>query len=738
VRDGFFGDQSTNQLWQLGNSFTLGGSFSGFDVVDQLYALDEALVPTGVVVNLSQSVYLDYGSFIAPGQGYVLLYDGSSQTTYRVDINNGNVTTLGTNPLIFYWPESWAGYGWAEFDGTNYSIVFREDWPNDLNISKFNASTGVVTPLQTFTNLSDMAAIVYDGSLGRMYFHHEYGSEFGGTDETLGYLTVNTTPGCGNNDRSPIAVTVTPGPAPTISPVGPINICVGQNQVFTASAGASFQWSLNGTPIPGATSQTYTATAAGNYTVFVTTGIGCTGTSAPATLNVNAGVPPSVGVSPSPNDTICVGTIVNFTATPVNGGTGPSYQWKKNGVNVGINSPLYTGAGLVNGDIITVVMTVGTNICTSTPTATSPAIVMTVQTNTVPSVVIAANPGTTACEDEPVVFTANPTNGGTTPTYQWTLNGGNVGTGSTYTAPAGSLANGDVIAVVMTPSLLCSSPATAGSNVNMTINSVVAPTVSIAASSLSICQGEQVTFTATDNAPGGAYQWYVNGSPSGPNSATYTYSPGFNDVVTLDFTPPVAGCYDNVTVSSNSLGPISVTPGLPTMATATASTTGAVQGTLVTIYANLFNFNTSYTIDWYINSNFYTTTTVPYMSYYKGVGQDVIYAICNNSGSGCFLAATTNTVIVEGWATSVANTPTPGNIEVYPNPFNKEIVVKGLTDGDRVILFNMLGQTLQEWKIEKAENDHKIIVDEMASGSYLLNIRDKDGNFKDMKKLQKL
>lgn len=44
---------------------------------------------------------------------------------------------------------------------------------------------------------------------------------------------------------------------------------------------------------------------------------------------------------------ICVGTSVTFTATPTYGGVSLSYQWQKNGVNVGSNSATYTDATLV-------------------------------------------------------------------------------------------------------------------------------------------------------------------------------------------------------------------------------------------------------------------------------------------------------------------------------------------------------------------------------------------------------
>jgi hypothetical protein len=71
---------------------------------------------------------------------------------------------------------------------------------------------------------------------------------------------------------------------------------------------------------------------------------------------------------------------------------------------------------------------------------------------------IGANPGTSICAGVNVTFTATPTNGGSTPAYQWKVNGSNVGTGSTYSNS--TLENGDIVSVVLTSNASCLSTTT--------------------------------------------------------------------------------------------------------------------------------------------------------------------------------------------------------------------------------------------------------------------------------------
>ena len=96
---------------------------------------------------------------------------------------------------------------------------------------------------------------------------------------------------------------------------------------------------------------------------------------------------------------------------------------------------------------------------------------------------------------------------------------------ATYTN--NSLAQGDVVSVVMTSSATCAtgSPATSNS-ITMTVNSAVAASVSIASDAPlnTICAGTLVTFTATPTNGGTpVYQWLLNGNNVGSNSKGYIH-----------------------------------------------------------------------------------------------------------------------------------------------------------------------------------------------------------------------
>ena len=119
----------------------------------------------------------------------------------------------------------------------------------------------------------------------------------------------------------------------------------------------------------------------------------------------------SVSIAPSAT-AICSGTQVIFTATPVNGGAKPSYQWQVNATSVGTDNAIFTTNGLANGDVVTCILT--SSFSCTVPTASQNQVVMTVGTN--PTVILM--PDTIIGAGQTVVLRADVT--GPVTSYQWT------------------------------------------------------------------------------------------------------------------------------------------------------------------------------------------------------------------------------------------------------------------------------------------------------------------------------
>ncbi|CAN5613741.1 hypothetical protein BH10BAC3_BH10BAC3_14220 [soil metagenome] len=439
---------------------------------------------------------------------------------------------------------------------------------------------------------------------------------------------------------SRVVVTSLPALNLTASPSGVI--CEGTNVTFTAvtvNAGTtpSFQWKLNGVNV-GTNSNAYSSStlAQGDVvSVVLTASTACTTPiSKQLTMNVNDLLTPQVTIDAT-SEEICAGDLVTFTASPVNGGTTPSYQWKVNGLNIGTNSSTYTSSSLANGDIVSLDLTSNAT-CAAPTTVSSNSISLIVHPNLPVSVVITPSTNN-ICSGSAVTFTATPTNGGTAPVYQWKVNGINAGTNSaTYTTS--TLANNDVVTVELTSDVTpCATGNPATSNtVNMLVNPDLPVSVSIAASAASICPGNSVTFTATPINPGTtpSYQWKVNGINAGTNSSVFTTAALANsDAVSVVLTSDATPCATGNPATSNSIV-IIVNPVLPVSVSVAASATTICSGASVTFTATAVNGGGSPSYQWKLNgvntgtnSATFTTTTLS--------NTDVVAVVLTSNATPC-------------------------------------------------------------------------------------------------------
>ena len=430
------------------------------------------------------------------------------------------------------------------------------------------------------------------------------------------------------------------------------NVCAGTTVTFTASpvgggATPTYAWYKNGSSV--GTGATYAYVPANGDVVYVvmTTSSACA-TGSPATSNsitmvVNPISTSSVSIVLDQNN-VCPGTQVTFTATPVNGGVSPSYQWYKNNVLV----PGVTGAtySFVPNSGLSIVYAVLSSSVACAAQSTSNSINLHVYPGVYTSVNLTAS-ASTVCSSNPVTFTANTIGGGATPVYKWYKNSALVvgNTTATYTfAPA----NGDQVYVQMLSSATCPTSSTVtSSTITMVVTTAATASVSLVASQNPSCQGSNVQFVASpvNGGTSPAYQWYKNGNPI---AAATAYS---NSLVTV----PVNGDVFKVQMTSSLActspalsNEITMGVGAPVTPSVTiaASANPVVVGTSANITATAVNGGTP-TYKWYVNSVLQAGATASTFSFVPNNGDYVQVKITSSLSCVTTLTANSNYVYIQ-------------------------------------------------------------------------------------------
>jgi hypothetical protein len=267
-----------------------------------------------------------------------------------------------------------------------------------------------------------------------------------------------------------IAISVSPSAVPAViitANPGTV-ICAGAQVTFSATGtnggtNAQYQWIMDGTAVPGATSATYTPAALASndsVRVIMTSNAICAYpalvSSNELTVIVNPTGTPSITISTPGGSSYCISDTAIFTAVTTFGGTAPLYTWFKNGSIVagpGIANS-FSATGINTNDTISAILT-SNQVCATGTTANSNKLGFTAYPHLTMTLSIAANPGTNIKAGDVVTFTATAASTGNAFTYQWYVNG-TIKTGSiSPTYSTNTLANNDVVTCKVTSATPC-------------------------------------------------------------------------------------------------------------------------------------------------------------------------------------------------------------------------------------------------------------------------------------------
>ncbi len=531
---------------------------------------------------------------------------GASSLTVQAGSNAVfSVNVIGVTPLTYQW------YFNQVAVGTNGPIYTRTICtPSDrngqvyatINNSYGSATSAVATltvvsepvvitlqPLNVVTNAGTNATFIVaaTGIPAPSYQWRFNGANIAGqTKATLirtnvqtttlqGYYSVVVSNAVSTVTSDVVTLTVIDGPPVITRQPSGISTNAGASAVFNVitigSDARTYQWTLNGTNIMGATTSTYTRVnaqqeTAGDYRVLIANYFGSV-LSDPANLNVVDGAPTIFSSSVSRN--VAAGTNVLFTATTR--GTDPrTYQWTFNGspISYATNSA-FTLTNAQAADSGTYVLDVNNTFGTGSTTN----ITLNVTNTPVRIITQPANRSVGAGQDS--VFTVT-TFGNDVRDYQWYRNSNPIAgaTSNVFTFTNAQLADsGSIFYAIITNSL----------NTVQTTNAVLTvtnrvPTILVQPTNVAAAVGGSASFSvvAQGEAPL-TYQWRIGtNNISGETGSSIT----LNNVQLSN-----AATNYNVVVSSSGGSTTSLSAQL---AVTTATTPGTGIGVLAAYFADQY------------------------------------------------------------------------------------------------------------------------------------------------------
>lgn len=342
---------------------------------------------------------------------------------------------------------------------------------------------------------------------------------------TIYTVTVTDANGCTATDDVEVTINALPSADAGTDKV----ICNGNTTTIggspTGPSGATYSWSpTTGLSSAIVSNPTANPTITTDYTVTVTSGVGCTSTDV-----VRVTVNPNPTVDAGADQTVCVGFSTPIGGSPTSP-TATSFSWTPATTLSNATSSNPVATPLVTTTYTVVVTDV--NGCTATDQVT-------VNVNQSPTV--SAGPDQAICPGGSIAIGGNPT-GPAGSSYSWSPSG--TLSSSTVSNPIASPVVNTIYTVTVTDVNGC----TATDDVEVTINPLPNADAGV---DQTICNGKSTVIGGSPTGPIGAtYSW----SPSTGLSSTIVSNPTANPTVTTDYTVTVtsgAGCTSTDVVRVN-------------------------------------------------------------------------------------------------------------------------------------------------------------------------------------------
>lgn len=418
------------------------------------------------------------------------VFRAANDTLVATNLTNGQVVSV-TGTLN----------GCAGTGNTTYTMVVNPKPTVGLTSSDANSIICEAdTVIFTASGADHYTFLLNNVALGAPSPVHTYLTDTLKQADQLRVMGENTTTGCTAFAAAAYTFQVNPLPIVQLNVSDPDTvICEGEQVTFTASGTNLYEFFLSGVslgaPSPG---NTYVTDSLGNgdlVTVRGRSSLGCEN-EAPNMYHFLVKTVPTVTLTSSdPDNNICVGDTVQFTAAGAN-----DYTFYVNGIPARMFStnPVYETDSLVNGDQVSVIGR--EEGCESVGDTT-----FTFQVNAYPVVSITSNqPSGELCSGDSIVFLANGASH-----FEFFVNGLSQGPSSVIdTLTLTNLLNGQRVSVTGTNNGCENSDTTTA----FTVYNY--PVVNVLSSVLgnTICFGDSLAFTASGAQ---TYAFYVNGVVQG-------------------------------------------------------------------------------------------------------------------------------------------------------------------------------------------------------------------------------